>query len=330
MSCARRCRDWGPCRASGSCSRRVRLAQHPPRPAPRVAQRRHRPAPQPTVTPSPSASPDACAAGNLATLTPGKLTIGTDNPAYPPWFGGDPPAGSVWQVSDPLSGQGSGATAYAIAAKLGFSGSQVVWVVKGFNEVIQPGPKQFDFDINEISYSADRAQAVDLSDGYFDNSQAVVATKGTPITSAKSVTDLKAFRLGAQVGTTSYAYITDTIQPTTAAKVYNDSNGPIAALKAKQIDGIVVDLGTAFEITGDGEVPQRRDRGLPPHRGHAGAFLGPAQQGQRPDRLRQPRDRRAADRRHARLAAPGLDRDPGGRAGPHAVAPSRRRPPASR
>ncbi len=209
-----------------------------------------------TVTPSPSPSPDACAAGNLATLTPGTLTIGTDNPAYPPWFGGDPPAGSVWQVSDPLSGQGyESAAAYAIAAKLGFSGSQVVWVVKGFNEVIQPGPKQFDFDINEISYSADRAQAVDLSDGYFDNSQAVVATKGTPITSAKSVADLKAYKLGAQVGTTSYAYITDTIQPTTAAKVYNDSNGPIAALKAKQIDGIVVDLGTAFEITGDGEVP---------------------------------------------------------------------------
>ena len=91
---------------------------------------------------------------------------------------------------------------------------------------------------------------MDLSDGYFDNSQAVVATKGAAITSAKSVADLKAFKLGAQVGTTSYAYITDNIQPTTAAKVYNDSNGPIAALKARQIDGIVVDLGTAFEITG--------------------------------------------------------------------------------
>jgi polar amino acid transport system substrate-binding protein len=209
-----------------------------------------------TVAPSPSPSPDACAAANLATLTPGKLTIGTDNPAFPPWFGGDPPAGSTWQVSDPLSGQGyESATAYAIAAKLGFSGSQVVWVVAAFDSVIQPGPKAFDFDINEVSYSADRAQAVDLSDGYFDNSQAVVATKGAAITSAKSVADLKAFKLGAQVGTTSYAYITDNIQPTTAAKVYNDSNGPIAALKARQIDGIVVDLGTAFEITGDGEVP---------------------------------------------------------------------------
>jgi polar amino acid transport system substrate-binding protein len=212
--------------------------------------------PAATVAASPSPTADACAASNLQTLTSGKLTIGTDNPAYPPWFGGNPPAGSTWQVSDPVSGQGfESATAYAIASKMGFSGSQVVWVVASFDTVIQPGPKAFDFDINEISYSADRAQAVDLSDGYFDNSQAVVAVKGAPITSAKSVSDLKVYRLGAQVGTTSYSYITDTIQPTTAAKVYNDSNGPIAALKAKQIDGIVVDLGTAFEITGDGEVP---------------------------------------------------------------------------
>ena len=108
--------------------------------------------------------------------------------------------------------------AYAIASKLGFAGSQVAWVVAAFDSVIQPGPKAFDFDINEVSYSADRAQAVDLSDGYFDNSQAVVAVKGAPITSAKSVCDLKAYRLGAQVGTTSYSYITDTIQPTTAAR----------------------------------------------------------------------------------------------------------------
>jgi len=203
-----------------------------------------------------ASSAAVCNQASLKLVKSGQLTIGTDNPAYPPWFGGDPPAGSTWQVSDPLSGLGfESATAYAIASKMGFSGSQVVWVVAAFDSVIQPGPKPFDFDINEISYSADRAQAVDLSDGYFDNSQAVVAVKGAPITSAKSVGDLKAYRLGAQVGTTSYSYITDTIQPTTSAKVYNDSNGPIAALKAKQIDGIVVDLGTAFEITGDGEVP---------------------------------------------------------------------------
>jgi polar amino acid transport system substrate-binding protein len=226
------------------------------------------PTPAPTGTPaatgtpvasapaSPSPTANACAASNLQTLTAGKLTIGTDNPAYPPWFGGTPPDGGLWQVSDPTSGDGfESATAYAIASKLGFPATNVVWVVAAFNDVIQPGPKKFDFDINEVSYSADRANAVDLSDGYFDNNQAVVAVKDTPITTAKAVSDLKAYKLGAQVGTTSYSYITDNIQPTQAPSVYNDSNGPIAALKAKQIQGIVVDLGTAFIITSDGEVP---------------------------------------------------------------------------
>jgi polar amino acid transport system substrate-binding protein len=209
-----------------------------------------------TIAASPSPTANACAASTLKTFNQGRLTIATDNPAYPPWFGGTPPDGGLWQVSDPTSGQGyESAVAYGIAQKLGFAKNDVVWVVAGFNDVIQPGAKKFDFDINEVSYSADRAQAVDLSDGYFDNNQAVVAVTGTPITSAKSVADLKAYKLGAQVGTTSYAYITDNIQPTIAPSVYNDSNGPIAALKAKQIQGIVVDLGTAFIITSDGEVP---------------------------------------------------------------------------
>jgi polar amino acid transport system substrate-binding protein len=190
-------------------------------------------------------------AGSLATRTAGTLTIGTDNPAFPPWYGGDPAKGSTWQVSDPTSGKGyEGATAYAIATALGFTKAQVTWVVEPFNNAIQPGPKNFDIDLTQISYSAARAKAVDLSDGYFADLQAVVSLKGDPITNAKSVADLKAFRLGAQVGTTSYTYITANIQPTKQASVYNTNDAAIAALKAKQIDGIVVDLGTAFYMTG--------------------------------------------------------------------------------
>jgi polar amino acid transport system substrate-binding protein len=154
-------------------------------------------------------------------------------------------------VSDPTSGEGlESATAYAIAAKLGFTKADVTWVVVPFNNAIQPGPKKFDFDINQVSYSADRAKAVDLSDGYFDDSQSVVSVSGNPITAARSVADLKAYRLGVQVGTTSYQYIVDNIQPTKAPSVYNTTDAAIAALKAKQIDGIVVDLGTAFYMTG--------------------------------------------------------------------------------
>jgi polar amino acid transport system substrate-binding protein len=206
-----------------------------------------RAAPTAALSATPTATPDACAKANLTLHTAGKLTIGTDNPAFGPWFGGTPAKGSTWQVSDPTSGQGlESAVAYAIAQKLGFTKAEVVWVAVPFNNVIQPGPKAFDFDVNQVSYSAERAQAVDLSDGYFDDNQAVVGFKNTPIASAKSVADLKAYRLGAQVGTTSYKYITDNIAPTTQPRVYNTNDAAIKGLQAKQIDGIVVDLGTAF------------------------------------------------------------------------------------
>jgi polar amino acid transport system substrate-binding protein len=190
-------------------------------------------------------------ATSITSLTAGKLTVGTDNPAFPPWFGGDPQTGSVWQVSDPTSGTGlEGATAFAIAAKLGFTNEQVVWLPVPFNNAIQPGPKKFDILLNQVSYSAERATAVDLSDGYFDDNQAVVTDGTNAITGAKSVADLKKFQLGVQVGTTSLTYITTTIKPDKAPRVYNTNDAAIAALKAKQIDGIVVDLGTAFYMVG--------------------------------------------------------------------------------
>jgi polar amino acid transport system substrate-binding protein len=192
-----------------------------------------------------SASPDACAPENLKLVSAGKLTVGTDNPAFPPWYGGDEKA--PWKISDPYSQKGyESAFVYALAEQLGFTDDQVTWVVVPFNNVIQPGAKTFDFDVNQVSYSADRAKSVDFSDSYYDVNQAVVALKSNPIASATSVADLKNYRLGAAVGTTSYAYIKDTIQPTTAARVYNDNDGAVKGLQAKQIDGIVVDLPTAF------------------------------------------------------------------------------------
>ncbi|MFI5226681.1 MAG: ABC transporter substrate-binding protein [Candidatus Limnocylindrales bacterium] len=200
---------------------------------------------------SPAASTAlACTRPDLKTLTQGKLTIGTDNPAYGPWFAGPAPvAPSKWENADPNNGLGlEAATAYLIASQLGFPAADVVWVQVPFNNAIQPGPKTFDIDLNQVSYSSDRAQAVDLSDGYFDNNQAVVAFKGTPIAKATTVAELKNYRLGTQVGTTSLAYIQNNIQPTAQPRVYNTLDGAIAALKAKQIDGVVADLGTSYFI----------------------------------------------------------------------------------
>ena len=189
-----------------------------------------------------------CEKENLELVDAGKLTVGTDNPAYPPWFGG--PEKAPWKVSDPRSGEGfESAVAYAVAEELGFERGEVEWVVVPFNNSFKPGPKNFDFDINQISYSDERAQAVDFSDSYYDVNQAVVALDSSKIANAKSIADLKDAKLGAPVGTTSYQYIVDNVKPSQQPGVYDTNNDAISALKAKQIDGLVVDLPTAFFIT---------------------------------------------------------------------------------
>jgi polar amino acid transport system substrate-binding protein len=202
-----------------------------------------------SVEPSPSV--DACAKDALTLKTAGKLTIGTDNPAYPPYFQiPDGTATAPWELGDPTNGEGfEGAFAYALAAKLGFAEADVVWTVVPFDNSFAPGDKAFDIDINQVSFSAERAQAVDLSDGYYTLNQSVVALKANGLAAAKTVADMKAFKFGAQVGTTSLATINDVIAPTAAAMVYNTNDDAIAALKAKQIDGLVVDLPTAFYVT---------------------------------------------------------------------------------
>jgi len=219
------------------------------------------PSSNPTIAATPevtiAATPDACAKANLKTLTAGKLTVGADNPAYPPYYEpSDPkPAGSVWELGEPTNGKGLEAeTAYAVAKKLGFSNDEVAWVPVPFDNAIQPGPKTFDLYLSQISYSADRAKAIDLTDGYFDLNQSVVALKDSPISKVTTVAGLAAFKLGAQALTSSYNYITDQIKPTTPASGYDTNELAIAAVNAGQIDGIVVDLPTAFYVTGSGEL----------------------------------------------------------------------------
>jgi polar amino acid transport system substrate-binding protein len=225
-----------------------------PTPAPTTAPTA---APPASVAPSeaPTATPNACAPENLKTLAAGKLTVGTDNPAYPPYFairegGNTPPWEDLGYTGDPTTGKGfESAVAYAVAKQLGMTDAQVAWVVVPFANAIAPGPKKYDFVINQISYSAERAQAVDLTTGYYDLNQAVVALKGNPAAGAKSIADLKPYRFGAQVGTTSYTAIETVIKPDTKTQVFNDNAGAIQALKSKLIDALVVDLPTADFIT---------------------------------------------------------------------------------
>ncbi|MGH2545470.1 MAG: ABC transporter substrate-binding protein [Actinomycetota bacterium] len=205
---------------------------------------------QPAAGGGGSPEPDRCATENLPLLTPGQLTIGTDNPAFPPWFEGGTPEGSPWEINDPSTGEGfESAVAYAVAEALGFGPDQIVWVEVPFAQSFKPGPKDFDFDINQISYVPRRDQAVDFSDSYYDVNQALVAVGGTPIADATTVAELQGYTLGAPVGTTSFDYIESNIQPTEDPAVYDTLNDAVRALENGQVDGIVVDLPTAFFVT---------------------------------------------------------------------------------
>jgi polar amino acid transport system substrate-binding protein len=192
----------------------------------------------------------SCSTGTLSLVNTGQLTIGTDNPAYPPYFaGGETKDNPDWKFNDPYTGKGfEDAVAYEVASRLGFDTSQVQWVVAPFNQTYKPGPTNYDFAIEQISYSAKRAQAVDFSESYYDVNQAVVGVKGSPITQATSIADLKAFSLAAPIGTTSYDFIVNTIQPNSEAGAYNSLSDSVAALNAGQVDGIVVDLPTALYL----------------------------------------------------------------------------------
>jgi len=189
-----------------------------------------------------------CAKGDLNLVSAGKLTIGTDNPAYPPWYGGTPH--KPWQVSDPRSGKGyESAVAYAVAKQLGFSKDQVNWKYVPFNNSYAPGPKSFDFDINQIAYNPKRAKTADFSRSYYDENEGLVVVKGTKIASVNSLAGLKPYELGAQLGTTSYTFIKDEIKPSKNPSVFPSNAGAVQALKNGQIDGLVVDLPTAFYVT---------------------------------------------------------------------------------
>jgi polar amino acid transport system substrate-binding protein len=188
----------------------------------------------------------SCEKGSLDLVTPGQLTIGTDNPAFPPWFEGTKEF-EPWDPTTPPTKKGYEAeTAYAIARELGFTDDEVKWTVVPFNQSFRPGPKDFDFDINQISYKPERANAVDFSDSYYDVEQAIVTVEGSAIANAKSIAELKDAKLGAQIGTTSLEAINNQIEPSSEPSVYDTNNDAVSALKAKQVDGIVVDFPTAL------------------------------------------------------------------------------------
>ncbi len=184
---------------------------------------------------------NSCPPGALDTKAAGKLTIGTDNPAYEPWFSDNKPS----------NGKGfESAVAYQVAQRLGYPAANVTWTQVPFNNAIAPGPKPYDMDINQFSITDERKRAVDFSSAYYLVRQTVITLKGDKIASATTIAGLKDAKLGAQVGTTSYQAITDVIKPTTKPQVFNSNDDAKKALQNGTIDGLVVDLPTAFYMTG--------------------------------------------------------------------------------
>jgi polar amino acid transport system substrate-binding protein len=199
---------------------------------------------------SPPAASGAAASCSNASIqkylyTKGQLTVATDSPAYPPWF----------ENNTPSNGKGyESAVAYAIAKQFGFKTSQVHWAYEPFDASYAPGPKKFDFDINEISYTPQRATAVTFSASYYDVNQSLVALKNTPIVTKHSPAELKTYVYGDQVGTTSLAFITSQIQPTAQPKVFQTLNDVKSALQTHQIAALVTDTPTAQYISSS-EIP---------------------------------------------------------------------------
>jgi polar amino acid transport system substrate-binding protein len=198
--------------------------------------------PKKVSTQTAAASAATCTPAKLQTHTKGTLTVATDSPAYPPYF----------EHNKPANGQGfESAVAYAVAAKLGYTRSQVKWVVEPFDASYAPGPKSFDFDINEISITPPRAKVVQFSTPYYTNPQGIIVASDSPYAHATSLAAFKNANIGVQIGTTSLSATTSLIKPSNAPQVFNTSNDVVEAFKIGRVNAIVVDLATAFELTSE-------------------------------------------------------------------------------
>jgi polar amino acid transport system substrate-binding protein len=198
----------------------------------------------------------ACSAESATgdTVTDGVLTIATGEPAYYPYVIDDAPE----------SGEGfEAAVAYAVAEELGFAAEDVVWVRTTFEAAIQPGPKDFDFNLQQYSITEERAANVDFSLPYYSTPQAVITQAGSAASGATSLAELQGLLIGAATGTTSFQAIEEIIQPTAGAQAFNDNDAAKLALETGQIDALVVDLPTAFYLTAveitDGEIVGQLD-----------------------------------------------------------------------
>lgn len=187
----------------------------------------------------PAVAQNDCAAGK--TLHEGRLTIATGNPAYYPWVMDDAPE----------SGAGyEAAVAYAVADAMGFDKDHVDWVRTSFDQAIQPGAKDFDFNLQQFSITEDREKMVDFSAPYYTSAMAVLTTQGVIDAGATPTIDsLKGLKWGADANTTAVPMLAELIQPDSDPLLYGDNADVTAAMQAGQIDAALFDLPTALYLS---------------------------------------------------------------------------------
>lgn len=226
-----------------------------------------------TGGPNEPAAIPGCAKGSLNLIEDGKLSLATDNPAFDPWWSGGSKT-KDWEINDPSTGKGyESAVAYQIAKRLGFTRAQVSWKAVPFLKSFAPGKKPFDWYMAQVSAYPERKRAVTFSTTYYNVNQAIVGLKANPISKVRSLAGLKRYKLGAPLGTTSYAYITKYVKPSQQPAVYDTLADAVNALKNRQIDGLVVDFPSTGYITAV-QVPNSTVVGRLPNQGGVQEYFG--------------------------------------------------------
>lgn len=186
-----------------------------------------------------AAAQNDCANG--LTVEEGKLTVATGNPAYFPWVLNDAPEAKEGFEA---------AVAYAVANEMGFSDDQVVWVRSSFDQAIQPGAKDFDFNLQQYSITPERDEIVDFSRPYYAAAMAVLTRK--PVIdggATPTLASLKGLVWGADANTTAVPMLAEVIAPESEALLYGDNADVVEAMKANQIDAALFDLPTALYLS---------------------------------------------------------------------------------
>jgi polar amino acid transport system substrate-binding protein len=173
------------------------------------------------------------AASSAPTRTAGTLTVGFDVPAPGFWNG---------RVTGTTIRNPSGfeaALSQAIAKQLGLR--KVVDVRAPFGGLFAPAPKPYDFAMEEVTITTQRAKVVGFSAPYFDANQGVLIRKG--LAKPANIAALKSLQLCAQSNTTGLSYIQHTLRPSKQALVYSSSSSAaFDAVEAGKCDALILDV----------------------------------------------------------------------------------------